>query len=129
PVPPPTKTAVAPTFSTENRLVYAGQLARGKGVDVLLRSLAHVKVPFQCIILGEGHHRPYCEALSQQFGLTDRVHFRGYVPQAELSSIYEGASMAVLSSVWPEPFGATGLEAMRCGLPVVAFDVGGIGDW
>jgi glycosyltransferase involved in cell wall biosynthesis len=35
----------------------------------------------------------------------------------------------VLSSVWPEPFGAVGLEGMRYGLPVVAFDAGGIREW
>jgi glycosyltransferase involved in cell wall biosynthesis len=35
----------------------------------------------------------------------------------------------VLSSVWPEPFGAVGLEAMRYGVPVVAFDAGGIREW
>src|SRR5581483_7594610 len=34
-----------------------------------------------------------------------------------------------MSSVWPEPFGAAGLEAMRFGLPVVAFDAGGIREW
>jgi glycosyltransferase involved in cell wall biosynthesis len=34
-----------------------------------------------------------------------------------------------MSSLWPEPFGAAGLEAMRHGLPVVAFDAGGIREW
>jgi glycosyltransferase involved in cell wall biosynthesis len=42
---------------------------------------------------------------------------------------YRDASLAVVSSVWPEPFGAVGLEAMRYGLPVVAFDAGGIREW
>jgi glycosyltransferase involved in cell wall biosynthesis len=34
-----------------------------------------------------------------------------------------------MSSLWPEPFGAAGLEAMRSGLPVVAFDAGAISEW
>lgn len=129
PVPPPVEPVVQPSFSQTNRLVYAGQIVRGKGVDILLRALAKVQSPFECVILGEGHHRAACEALSHRLKLTDRVQFRGYVPQAELNSIYAEASLAVVGSVWPEPFGATGLEAMRCGLPVVAFDAGGIGDW
>jgi len=37
--------------------------------------------------------------------------------------------VVVVSSVWPEPFGAVGLEGMRYGLPVVAFDAGGIKEW
>lgn len=129
PVPPAVDTVVKPSFSNVNRMVYAGQIVRGKGVDILLRALARVESPFECIILGEGHHRDACEALSRRLKLTDRVQFRGYVPQAELASIYASASLAVVSSVWAEPFGATGLEAMRCGLPVVAFDAGGISDW
>jgi glycosyltransferase involved in cell wall biosynthesis len=35
----------------------------------------------------------------------------------------------MVPSVWPEPMGLAGIEAMRFGLPVVAFDAGGISDW
>jgi len=130
PVPPPAETdAPEPTFGARNLIVYAGQLVRGKGVDVLLEALALMREPFECVILGDGHHRPACEALSRRLGLAGCVHFPGYVPQAELSRYYQEATVAVVSSVWPEPFGATGLEALRHGLPVIAFDVGGIGDW
>ena len=57
------------------------------------------------------------------------MQFAGFVPQARIADYYRDASLAVMSSLWPEPFGATGLEAMRCGLPVVAFDAGGIREW
>ncbi len=129
PVPRSAEDGFASTFDASNRLVYAGQIIRGKGVDVLLESLARVRVPFECLIVGEGSHRAYCEALSRRLGLEDRVRFTGFVPQAEIARFYRTASVAVMSSLWPEPFGATGLEAMRCGLPVVAFDAGGIREW
>jgi glycosyltransferase involved in cell wall biosynthesis len=67
--------------------------------------------------------------LSRELGLSDRVFFKGYVAQQELQAHFRDASLAVMSSVWPEPFGAAGLEAMRHGLPVVAFDAGGIKEW
>lgn len=117
------------TFDARNRLVYAGQIIRGKGVDILLESLAKVSLPFECVIIGDGNHRPHCEQLAAKLGLNDRVTFTGFLPQAEIANYYREASLAVMSSVWPEPFGAVGLEAMRCGLPVVAFDAGGIREW
>ena len=129
PVPRSTATTFRSTFGNRNRIVYAGQIIRGKGVDVLLESLARVRSPFECVILGDGSHRAHCEQLAQKLGLADRVKFAGFVPQAEIAAYYREASLAVMSSVWPEPFGATGLEAMRCGLPVVAFDAGGIREW
>lgn len=129
PVPPPAEEAAQGAFSPRNLIVYAGQITRGKGVDVLLESLAQVRTPFECAILGDGHHRPYCEKLCRELGLADRVRFHGYVPQAEIEIRYREASLAVMSSVWPEPFGASGLEAMRHGLPVIAFDAGAIKEW
>ena len=117
------------TFSDRNLILYAGQIIRGKGVDVLLEALARVKTKFECIILGDGNHKSYCEALSQQLGLADRVHFKGFIPQEELKAYYRECSVVALSSVWPEPIATIGLEVMRYALPVVGFDAGGIKDW
>jgi len=129
PVPRAAQLADLPSFSDRNLIVYAGQIIRGKGVDVLLESLARVTAPFECVILGDGSQRAECERLSARLGLQNRVQFAGFVPQARLAGYYRDASLAVMSSLWPEPFGAAGLEAMRCGLPVVAFDAGGIREW
>lgn len=112
-----------------NRIVFAGQIVRGKGVDVLLESLALVEAPFECIIMGDGNHRAHCEALAFRLGLDRCVKFTGYVPAEEVAAYYQTATLAVFSSVWPEPFGLSGLEALRHGLPVVAFDVGGVREW
>jgi len=117
------------SFSDRNLIMYAGQIIRGKGVDVLLESLALLDTKFECVILGDGNHRAYCEALSQKLGLADRVKFKGFIPQEELKTYYRECSAVALSSLWPEPIATIGLEVMRYALPVVAFDAGGIKDW
>src|SRR2546425_2478241 len=81
PVPRLPGTAVRSTFSERNLIIYAGQIIRGKGVDVLLEALAQVRAPFECFIFGDGNHRRPCEQLSRKLGLTKRVHFMGYVGQ------------------------------------------------
>ena len=117
------------SFNARNLILYVGQIIRGKGVDVLLDALAQVTAPFTCLIFGDGNHRSYCEKLSRKLGLQDKVIFKGFVSQAEIKAYYQECSAVVMSSVWPEPFGAAGLEGMRYGLPVVAFDAGGIREW
>jgi len=117
------------TFSERNMILFAGQVIRGKGVDLLLKALAKLKVPFECLILGDGNHRQHCQRLCARLNLTERVQFRGFVPPDGLRSFYLDASVFVVPSVWPEPFGMVGPEAMQYGLPVVGFDVGGIREW
>jgi glycosyltransferase involved in cell wall biosynthesis len=129
PVPRGVDSSVRSTFSDRNLIVFAGQIIRGKGVDILLRALALMKMPFECIILGEGTHKEYCEKLCRRLGLQDRVKFMGFVPQEQLQEFYKECTAVAISSVWPEPFATIGMEVMRYGLPVVAFDVGGISDW
>ena len=129
PVPRMGEAGLRSTFSDRNLILYAGQIIRGKGVDVLLESLAQLKTKFECIILGDGNHKAYCEELSKKLGLEDRVHFKGFIPQEELKAYYRECSVVALSSVWPEPIATIGLEVMRYALPVVGFDAGGIKDW
>lgn len=117
------------SFSDRNLILYAGQIIRGKGVDVLLESLAKVKSKFDCIILGDGNHKAYCEELSRKLRIDDRVQFKGFIPQEELKAYYRECSVVALSSLWPEPIATIGLEVMRYALPVVGFDAGGIKDW
>lgn len=129
PVPLNSTSSLESSFSSRNLIIYAGQIIRGKGVDVLLRSLKGVRSNFECVILGDGNHKPYCQQLCVELGLGEKVSFKGYVAPEQMQAHYAEASLAVMSSVWPEPFGAVGLEAMRYGLPVVAFDAGGIKEW
>jgi glycosyltransferase involved in cell wall biosynthesis len=117
------------SLGARNMVLFVGQVVRGKGVDLLLRALSKVRVPFEGWILGDGNHRPYCERLSVRLGLSDRVRFHGFVPRDELKKFYLEASVLAVSSIWPEPFGLVGREAMSYGLPVVAFDAGGIREW
>jgi glycosyltransferase involved in cell wall biosynthesis len=129
PVPRPGDAAIRSSFSARNLIIYAGQIIRGKGVDVLIESLARVKEPFECIILGDGSHKAFCEKLTRKLGLQDKIKFLGFVPQDELKRYYRECSVVAISSVWPEPIATIGLEVMRYALPVVAFDAGGIKDW
>jgi glycosyltransferase involved in cell wall biosynthesis len=58
----------------------------------------------------------------RELGLEERVHFTGYVPQADLPALLSGARAFVLPSLY-EGFGFPVLEAMACGTPVVCSDV------
>lgn len=111
------------------RILYVGQLVRGKGVDLLLRALTKLSVDFSVTLVGDGDAAMPLKAQCQELGLSDRVRFKGWVDHEDLSTYYSSAKLLVVPSRWPEPFGMIGLEAMHHGRPVVGFDVGGIPDW
>jgi glycosyltransferase involved in cell wall biosynthesis len=58
--------------------------------------------------------------------LADRVTFYKYIPYSKLIKLYHSADIFVFPSVWDEPFGMPIIEAMACGLPVIATRGGGI---
>ena len=113
----------------QSRVLYVGQLIRGKGVDLLLQALAQVRQDYQATIVGAGNAENKLKTLCAELGLDKKVRFAGWVDHEELKQHYHQATVLAVPSRWPEPFGMIGLEAMHHSRPVVGFDVGGIPDW
>lgn len=121
-----------PGIKFTGNILYAGRLSKEKGVKYLIKSLNFVKKDFpkvKLLIAGEGPERIYLEKLVKNLKLENNVKFLGWLSKESLKKIYENIDFVVLPSIWQEPFGLTGLEAMSYGRPVIAFSVGGINEY
>jgi len=99
-----------------------------KGVDITVRALADVPGA-ELIVAGGGDPATDPEvarlsAVAEDCGVRDRVHFLGRIARAEVAGLIRSADL-VVSVPWYEPFGMVPLEAMACGVPVIASAVGG----
>ncbi|MBP5299825.1 MAG: glycosyltransferase family 4 protein [Victivallales bacterium] len=114
-------------ISNELNIIFIGQLIRGKGADLMLQALAMLTIPWHARIVGDGPDRQMLETLARRLGIHERMEFTGWLekPEEHLSQ----SDVAVFPSRWQEPFGLAGIEAQAHGLPVVAFDLGGVREW
>jgi glycosyltransferase involved in cell wall biosynthesis len=110
------------------RVVFAGRVVRPKGVDVLIRAAAAVEGA-EFVLCGDGRDVDRMTALAARLGIADRVHFSGWLDAGALAQQLADASVVVVPSLWPEPFGLVGIEGFAAGRPAVASATGGIGDW
>lgn len=102
---------------------------REKGLDLLFDALARLTGEWTCTVVGEGIASVKARSQARERGLADRVTFAGWLNDGALADAFDQASVVVVPSRWPEPFGIVGIEAMAHGRPVVAFRVGGVPDW
>lgn len=110
-------------------LLFVGRLDPIKGIDLLLESVAQMRTPARLIVVGgDPTGDPEVERLraqAQTLGIGDRVLFPGAVPQDQLVSYYRAADALAVTSRY-ESFGLAAVEALACGTPVVASQVGGL---
>ncbi len=110
--------------------VFAATLDRAhhfKRLDVGIEALAELADErVHLVVAGDGELRPEFERLAAERGLSDRVHFLGRVPHAELPDVLRAADLFLLTTEPPESFGIVLIEAMACGLPVLASDYPGV---
>jgi glycosyltransferase involved in cell wall biosynthesis len=123
----------APPAATP-RLLYVGRLVMRKGIGNTITALA--EVPGAELVIAGGpdpaelHLDPEVKRLRRlaaRCGVSDRVRFLGRVDRSGLPALYRSAD-AVMCVPWYEPFGLAAVEAMACGVPVVASAVGGLSD-
>lgn len=93
----------------------------------LLHAFAQASVPdAHLVFAGEGPQRPELERQANQLGITDRIHFLGFVNQSQLPAVYSASDLLVLPSEY-EPFGVVVNEAMLCGCVAAVSDRVGAG--
>jgi glycosyltransferase involved in cell wall biosynthesis len=116
------------------RLLALGRLVERKGVATAIAALA--RLPDAELVVAGGPGRRDLEGsddyrmlleTARVHGVADRVIFAGSVTRADVPALIRSAD-AVVAVPWYEPFGIVPLEAMACGVPVVASAVGGLTD-
>ena len=98
--------------------LYVGRLAGAKRVDLAIKACNELKLPLK--IAGGGNGEDYLRSIAGQ-----TIEFLGSVDDEQLAELYAGCR-AVIFPAEDEDFGIVPVEALACGLPVVAYGKGGI---
>lgn len=113
-------------------VLFLGRMTDLKGPSLLLDAASRASKSLgrrvSVVMAGEG---PLLATLTDRARHLDGVdvEFPGWVTAVARTALFARASVLGVPSIWPEPFGLVGLEAAACGVPSVAFGVGGIGEW
>lgn len=117
-----------------HRLVVVSRLVPRKGIDDVIRALP--AVPDTELLIAGGPPAAELDsdaeidrlrAVARQVGVPDRVRFLGRLERHQVPPLMRSAD-ALVTTPWYEPFGIVPVEAMACGVPVVASAVGGMID-
>jgi glycosyltransferase involved in cell wall biosynthesis len=130
PAPAQEASTEAATDAGALRIGYAGGLLPEKGVDLLLRACAELRVPWRLLLAGEGEQRTQLATLAAELGVAPSVTFLGKMASSNMPRFYRDLDVFVLPSRtqpnWMEQFGRVLVEAMACAVPVIGSSSGEI---
>jgi glycosyltransferase involved in cell wall biosynthesis len=111
----------------ENALVvgWVGRLSREKGADVMLEAIAACELPWRLSMIGDGPQGVQLRKRASELGIMDRVSWHGSIANAgTLFSAFDAFALSSRTEGTPIAL----LEAMHACVPIVATEVGGVGD-
>ncbi|NWJ48533.1 MAG: glycosyltransferase family 4 protein [Chloroflexi bacterium] len=118
------------TQPADTRLILSvGRLEQNKGFDIGLQALSQISTAqaWRWVLVGEGSQREALESQAARLGLKERVYFAGKITDEELYGYYRRADIFLHPTLY-EGSSLVTLEALACGIPVVASATGGIPD-
>jgi glycosyltransferase involved in cell wall biosynthesis len=120
----------------DNVIVFAGRMTEGKGALILAEALSTIlpKLPdWKAVFIGSRRHSTSQTPTSYERKILDildhlgaQVHMTGFIPHSETMALFARAAIAVIPSIWQEPFGRTAIEAMAEGCAVISSGRGGL---
>jgi D-inositol-3-phosphate glycosyltransferase len=115
--------------ANERVVLFVGRIEPLKGIDLLLRAVSHLDGRFRVLVIGgDGKdlaRKSELAVLAAELRIADKVNFVDAVPHDDLPLYYNAADICVVPSYY-ESFGLVAVEAMACGVPVIASRVGGL---
>lgn len=117
------------------RMLSACRIEANKRIDWMLHALAELeaadtplsaRIDWTLTLAGKGSALESMRQLTQNLGLNDRVHFLGYVPDAELEDLYNTAHLFLMPAV--QGYGIPAVEALQRGVPVLLHRDSGVSD-
>ncbi len=115
-----------------SNLLFIGRLEKEKGVDVLLdamKSIVNYDPNVNLNIIGSGGEYKNIKSLIKKLNLNKNVKLLGYLERDKIAHFLKVSTLLIIPSVYEEPFGIVGIEALSVGRPVVGSNIGGISEW
>ncbi len=121
--------------TTDLRLFSVSRVEGNKRIDWMLRALASLeradpplseKIKWRLDVAGRGSHLEAMRALAAQLGVSDRIHFHGFVTDERLEQLYAEADLFLMPAV--QGYGIPAIESLQRGVPVLLHRDSGVSD-
>lgn len=133
---PPTITRASLGYDKDDFiLAFSGRLTPEKGIMQLIEAMKLIKDErrIKLLVMGSSFYEngsndnPFITELKRSAQeISDKIIFTGYVKHEKIADYLRLADVAVIPSIWEEPFGLTVVEGMAAGLPIITTNRGGI---